>query len=307
MKYSIYIILLLGILAIGCQDDSKIPPRELTPTELSRAQLIEDSLAYLHSMLNPPQEGDWLSSHPEKGETFSQYIRKWPKTASEQQSKFYLVKLSSFNTTQQIIFNKTYQYISLFYDTQVDTFTLDIDYTAIPEKFYRKNDLEEIQVLTDFFLKQKLLEALPDDAWGMIGCTAVDIFPDPKWNFVYGQASLKNRVGVWSMRRLGDPEAYPETEDKAFMRNLKVATHETGHILSMKHCIYYDCLMNGSAHLLENDSKPPYLCPVCLGKADWNRGFNIQNRFDTLHWFWNKNQYSIYHQYYEIVKEIEVN
>jgi archaemetzincin len=260
----------------------------------------------LHSKLDPPQEGDWLSSHKEKGESFENYVRKWPKTASSDRHKLYLVKLSSFTATQQIIFNKTFQYLALFYNTEIDSFTLNIDYNSIPEQYFRKNETEEIQVLTDFFLKDKLIKALPKDAWGMIGCTAVDIFPDPKWNFVFGQASLSQRVGVWSMRRLGDPEKYPDTEDKAFMRNLKVASHETGHILSMKHCVYYDCLMNGSAHILESDAKPPYLCPVCLGKADWNRDFNIQNRFDTLHWFWNKNQYDIYHQYYEIVKEIDL-
>lgn len=280
-------------------------PRTITSYEKSRANNIFNHLSSLHSKLKPPKKGDWLDEHPEKGESFDEYVRKWPKTSDKKRTKLYLVKLSKFNPTQQIIFNKTMKYLSVFYATEVDTISLLINYDSIPEKFFRQNDLNEVQVLTDFFLKNQLLNALPEDAWGMIGCTAVDIYPDPQWNFVFGQASLSNRVGVWSMRRLGDPEAYPDTEDKAFMRNLKVATHETGHMLSIKHCIYYDCLMNGSSHLLENDRKPPYLCPVCLAKTDWNRHFNLTQRFDTLFQFWNTNQYDIYHQYYEIVKEIE--
>lgn len=304
---SSWFIALLSILTLSaCSEKPEVHPRELTSSERSRAKIIMDSLVDLHIDLAPPAEGDWLSSHPENGETFEQYVTKWPKTADNKRTKLYLVKLSNFNPFQQILFNKTKEYLSLFYDTEVDTISLFIDYTSVPEKFFRSNEGGEVQVLTDFFLKHKLLNELPDDAWGMIGCTAVDIFPDPKWNFVFGQASLSNRVGVWSMRRLGDPLEYPDTEDKAFMRNLKVASHETGHILSMRHCVFYDCLMNGSAHILENDRKPPYLCPVCLAKTDWNRNFNIQNRFDTLYSFWNKNQYSIYHQYYEIVKEIDL-
>lgn len=268
--------------------------------------MIYDSLSNLHYALPAPQKGDWLEAHPEKAESFQDYVEKWPQTKTAKRTKLYLVKLSPFMATQQVIFDKTMTYLSLFYDTEVDTFTLNIDYENIPEKFFRKNDLQEIQVLTDFFLKKELLKALPDDAWGLIGCTAVDIFPDPKWNFVFGQASLSNRVGVWSMRRLGDIENYPETKNRAFMRNLKVASHETGHMISMKHCVYYDCLMNGSAHILENDAKPPYLCPVCLAKADWNRNFDLHDRFDQLFTFWNENQYDIYHQYYEIVKEVAI-
>lgn len=294
------------MLICACSDPTTPRDRTLTSSELKRFTTIYDSLASLHSKLSPPKEGDWLNSHPEKGETFEQYVQKWPKTSDEVRDKLYLVKLSTFDSVQQEIFALTKSYLEKFYATQVDTISISIDYKAIPESFYRKNDLQEIQVLTDFFLKQKLLKALPKDAWGMIGCTSVDIYPDPKWNFVFGQASLSSRVGVWSMRRLGDPLNYPEIIDRVYMRNLKVASHETGHILSMKHCIYYDCLMNGSAHILENDNKPPYLCPVCLSKTDWNRHFNIQERNSELYDFWTQHQFSIYHQYYEIVKDIDL-
>lgn len=302
-----WIIIVLIVSSFGCSEDHPTPQQTITSAESKRFELINDSLRNLHYKLNAPKKGEWLSAHPEKGENFEQYVQKWPKTANEDRTKLYLVKLSEFDSAQQVIFNLTSEYLGTFYDTKVDTISMSIDYNAIPEKFYRKNDLEEIQVLTDFFLKQKLLKALPEDAWGMIGCTAVDIYPDPQWNFVFGQASLSNRVGVWSMRRLGDPQTYPEIEDRSYMRNLKVASHETGHILSMKHCVYYDCLMNGSAHILENDSKPPYLCPVCLGKVDWNRNLNIKDRFDDLYEFWSVNEFDIYHQYYEIVREIDLD
>lgn len=306
MKSKRYLLLLFVIFAYACESHQPPNRRTITDYEKKRAQNIYDSLADLHSDLAPPIKGDWLDSHPEKGENFEQYVQKWPKEKTDKRCKLYLVKLIDFDSTQQVIFDLTKQYLSLFYNTEVDTFSIEINYETIPEKFFRKNDLEEIQVLTDFFLKQKLLKVLPEDAWGLIGCTAIDIFPDPKWNFVYGQASLSDRVGVWSMRRLGDPESFPEIKNHTFMRNLKVASHETGHIISMKHCVYYDCLMNGSAHILENDSKPPYLCPICLGKTDWNRNFDLQKRFDTLYSFWNQNQFDIYHQYYEIVKEIDL-
>ncbi|MCB9195435.1 MAG: hypothetical protein H6600_07765 [Flavobacteriales bacterium] len=305
MRYNT-ILLFLSLWMISCSNTNNRNNRIITASETKRHHLINDSLSDLHIKLSPPKEGDWLSSHPEKGETFEQYVQKWPKTADDNRTKLYLVQLSSFDSVQREIFNLTKDYLSIFYNTEVEEMILQVDYNAIPEKFYRKNDLEEVQVLTDFFLKQKLLKELPEDAWGMIGCTTVDIYPDPKWNFVFGQASLNNRVGVWSMRRLGDPINYPEITDRAFMRNLKIASHETGHMLSMKHCIYYDCLMNGSAHILENDAKPPYFCPICLSKADWNRHFDLTKRNNELFKFWSEHEISIYHQYYEIIKDIDL-
>ena len=33
-------------------------------------------------------------------------------------------------------------------------------------------------------------------------------------------------------------------------------THEIGHMFGIKHCVHFNCLMNGSNHEEENDSKP---------------------------------------------------
>ena len=48
------------------------------------------------------------------------------------------------------------------------------------------------------------------------------------------------------------------------------ATHETGHILTMKHCTAFSCLMNGSNHQQERDGRPLHPCPVCLRKLVWS-------------------------------------
>lgn len=50
------------------------------------------------------------------------------------------------------------------------------------------------------------------------------------------------------------------------VRFLQVMTHEVCHMFGLKHCIWMQCLMNGSNHLEESDRRPPHLCPVCLRK-----------------------------------------
>jgi archaemetzincin len=49
-----------------------------------------------------------------------------------------------------------------------------------------------------------------------------------------------------------------------------MAAHEVGHVLTLRHCTAFACLMNGSNHLDELDRQPLHLCPVCLRKLCWN-------------------------------------
>lgn len=63
------------------------------------------------------------------------------------------------------------------------------------------------------------------------------------------------------------------------MRACKTMCHEIGHMFGMMHCIYYECLMNGSNHMEESDSRPIFLCPVCLRKLQLACKFDIQHRY----------------------------
>lgn len=46
----------------------------------------------------------------------------------------------------------------------------------------------------------------------------------------------------------------------------RTASHELGHCLGMDHCVYYACVMQGTASMAEDYRQPPYLCPVCATK-----------------------------------------
>ncbi len=105
------------------------------------------------------------------------------------------------------------------------------------------------------------------DALAYLALTASDLWPGRDWNFVFGEASLRQRLGVWPIYRNGDPE----TDFRLCLRRaLSTAPHETGHILGIWHCTAYLCLMNGSNHQQEKGRRPMHLCPVCLHKLCWN-------------------------------------
>ena len=135
------------------------------------------------------------------------------------------------------------------------------------------------QIKSTFVLDQVLKPNLPEDAFALIAFTSSDLYPADDWNFVFGQASLRHRVGVWSIFRNGNPET--EFKD-CLLRTLKTATHETGHMFSVRHCIDYDCNMCGSNSREESDRRPLYLCPQCVAKIWWATRCDPVGRFRQL-------------------------
>ena len=57
-------------------------------------------------------------------------------------------------------------------------------------------------------------------------------------------------------------------------------------MFGIRHCVYFNCLMNGSNHLEESDRRPLHLCPVDLRKLQWTLGFDIAGRYRRLLDFW---------------------
>ena len=113
-----------------------------------------------------------------------------------------------------------------------------------------------------------------------------DLYPEPSWNFVFGQASLRERVGVYSFARYqsafyGQAPA-SGSETLVLKRSCKVLAHETGHMFGLAHCTFFNCLMNGSNHLGESDRRPLHFCPVCLRKLQWSVGFDVLQRYHAL-------------------------
>jgi archaemetzincin len=131
-------------------------------------------------------------------------------------------------------------------------------------------------------LDKVLRPRLPADACVYIALTTSDLWPGEGWNFVFGQASLSERVGVWSIARNGDPHGNDPEFRLCLLRTLKTASHETGHMFSMQHCTLYECNMCGSNHREEADRRPLWLCPHCLAKLCHATGADPIRRFKDL-------------------------
>jgi archaemetzincin len=228
---------------------------------------LEEKLRPLAVPLPPPRPGDWLAEHPEPGQTFAEYLDARPVRRSDTLSTIYLCFVGDFSEAQRRVLALTGRYLALFFDCPVKV-NRQIALASVPARARRTHpSWGDPQVLTGYVLHELLGPERPADALAYLALTASDLWPGEGWNFVFGQADLRQRTGVWSAYRNGDPQ----TEFQLCLRRtLGTASHEAGHVLGMWHCTAYSCLMNGSNHREEKDRRPLHLCPVCLRKLCWN-------------------------------------
>ncbi|MGQ9615561.1 MAG: archaemetzincin [Spirochaetota bacterium] len=237
-----------------------------------------------------PGPHDWLSHHKEPGQTYDEYIKSSPLKPSGMRKILYLQPIGVFTGRQSPSLGTLKTFASKFFALEVRLLTaISMSGHSITTRINRYTGKR--QLLTGDIL-DLLRKMLPVDAFCILAITMEDLYPHPSWNFVFGQASLDERVGVFSFARY-DPAFYgngrtPDFEELLLLRSCKVLAHETSHMFGLYHCIYYHCLMNGSNHLGESDARPIHLCPVCLRKLYYSIGFDALDRYRGLAEFYEK-------------------
>jgi archaemetzincin len=258
----------------------------LNASPLERAAFEED--AALHLPIKKPEANDWLARHDEKGQTYDQYRILLPrvKPRSDQRS-LVILPLGDFGP-QAPSLEQLRSYCEQFFTLPTSVLPA-VPIREVPARVRINTNTQKRQLLTTDIL-QWLPNKKPDVAYAIIAVTMEDLYPDESWNFVFGQALLEGGAGVFSFARY-DPAFYGDTSGKdnsalILKRSCKVLTHETGHMFGIKHCVFFECLMNGSNHLGEADAQPMRLCPVCLRKLHLHvRGDLIKREENLLRFY----------------------
>lgn len=262
------------------QRRAAIGPTDGLPPRLARAFQPADHF----DPIPVPGPSDWLARNVEFGQTYEQFVRGRPNLPDEQRGKLYLQPLGEFPDSRSPDLGSLQGFAQAFFALPVEV-RPGVETDGLPIRSRDHGARKPSQLLTTDILAW-LKTRVPDDAYCILAITMHDLYAGEGWNFVFGEASLRERVGVYSFVRY-DPAFYGQARrDDArtliLRRSCKVLAHETGHMFGIEHCIYFCCLMNGSNHLDETDGRPPHLCPVCLRKLHHAVGFDIPARYERL-------------------------
>ena len=240
-----------------------------------------------------PRGDDWLTWHTERGQTFDDYKAAEPNRPDATRRTIYLLPLGEFDGDAAPDLEALRAYAAAFFQLEARLLPLhdphDLEFSPRKHRGTGRRQVRSTDILA--YLKTRL----PADAYCLIGVTMTDLYPEPSWNYVFGQASLAERVGIFSFARY-DPAFFGEERGRNFrdlilQRSCKVLAHETAHMFGMGHCIYFDCLVNGSNSLAETDRQPQHLCPVCLRKLHEVTWLDPARRYRELGDFYRARQW----------------
>ena len=244
--------------------------------ELRRSREVADALRPFFRRKGRPAHNEWLDRFDEPGQTLNQYVRDFSPSTRDIKGPILILPFGEFGEAQQHILADVVALTEIFYGRP--TKLLPVETVPLGDKDRRGSGRGQ-QLFTTPLLEW-LKGRVPADAAVLLGITPMDLTPpEPGWNFVFGQASLTERVGVWSLYRLATPDVSPQIQ---LRRVAQTALHELGHMFGVWHCTAYDCGMNGSNGMQESDATPLPFCPECDAKVVWRFGLDPAVRYGRL-------------------------
>ncbi|PJJ53102.1 archaemetzincin [Hymenobacter chitinivorans] len=238
--------------------------------------------------LKKPQPGEWLYENREAGQNLEAYQQLPPFRPDSLTRTIYLQPVGRFSALQRQALQATQEYLRIFYQQPVVLLPAVAD-TLVPPGARRRQNGHE-QLLAPYLINYYLKTRLPRTGLALMAISAKDLYPEADWNYVFGQASYPHRVGITSIYRLQDQTLTPKNYTRCLTRLLSISSHEIGHMVSLHHCTYARCAMNGTNSLPETDATPNRLCSECQTKLYWNFRYDNVRRLQELAAFFRKNQ-----------------
>jgi archaemetzincin len=217
--------------------------------------------------MSEPQPNDWLAQHPEKAQSYNNWLDQDTHVIADPRRVLYVLPIGDFPKAAPPL-ETLRTIVHAFFTIEVRMLPA-VKVADVGAKTRTNSGTHKQQLLAPDVLTW-LTKRVPDDAFGVVAITMVDLYPQESWNFVFGMASLSERVGVQSFARQ-DPAFFGEPRETGWQQlALRRATwtmvHETCHMFGLTHCVYWKCIVAGSNHQAEADSRPLHACPVCLRK-----------------------------------------
>jgi len=244
-------------------------------------------------LLKDPKPGDWLYGVKETPQTFLHYKRMYHKKKLKNQlkkGKIYLLPIGLWDYPLEILCELLNRY---YYMETVVTPAMEIvetsdnivklvlknyEFTIECEKTDKTFQTKDLRHMLKSLLKSEYT-----DASFLVALTDKAITSDD--GELFGEADSHRFVCTIGLHRFKH-----ESYDKLLWYTSSTIVHEIGHLFGLDHCVYYECVMEGTNTFDEFDRQPLYLCPVCLHKMCHAMNFDVMRRYVGLLEFYSKHE-----------------
>jgi archaemetzincin len=218
--------------------------------------------------LGEPRPGEWLWEFRERGQTLSEYLQAGVNRKNAVRGRLHLQPYADLRPQHRPAVAAVRDHLQAFFDTEVVVLP---ERKLVPLWYHQGRRQWDADVAV-----RSLARQVPEDSLGVLGLMGSDLY-GLRLNFIFGVGLMRERAALYSLHRY-------DTRDERLLtrRAVKVAVHEMGHVLTLKHCVFYRCVMNGSNSVAEMDAQPPHPCPVCLAKLRANLRFDPRARYERL-------------------------
>lgn len=254
-------------------------------------KIISHDFNNFYKTIPAPGPRDWLMNHKEYGQTYLEYINHGYFPVEKGKDVIYLAPLSfninpsfdqSFITGAALIIQSYYCHLP------VKILNMKMDLSGVE---FRKYDDGRFQLNANSLI-EKIYFQKPKDAHCVICFTDADLYNDRRCiiprDWIYVEESYNNdfifelnsfiyKISVMSITRfdplyvIEDPPESKKCKIKLyfilFKRTVKMIIKNICHMMGLKNCIFFNCVMNGFNNMPEFDKRPMEVCPVCLRKA----------------------------------------
>ena len=259
-------------------------------------KMIMSDYTRFYDEIKTPEEGDWLMTHKEYGQTYKEYIRSGCIQVDSNHDVIYIAPLSFSSNEimdQDFITNIFLLCESYFYGLKIRLIEISSNFNGVDVK---TDDDKKMQINSEQ-LMNILSNELPNDAFCLIGLIDTDLYIESInkngkniFKPTFGSKNISKRTSIFSFARY-DPLFNKDKKDITKSQKMKIYVlilkrvckaiiKEICHMFGMKNCVFFTCVMNGHNSLNEFDNKPIELCPICLRKLITNincKGKDISN------------------------------
>jgi archaemetzincin len=156
------------------------------PGSLQRALSIDD-----FEPMPFPGPNDWLAEHQEIGQAFDEFIQSDHNSPNEIRKVIYLQPIGQFRQDQSPSLELLREYAAAYFMMDIKILpTIDIRRLDLTT---RSNPYSQNRQLLTGDILRNLKSNLPGNSFCVLAITMDDLYPDPRWNFVFGQDWVTRR------------------------------------------------------------------------------------------------------------------